>query len=41
MERKTFKKKATAKKALKKGHRVYKVKGGWRIAKASKRKKRR
>lgn len=36
MPRKTFKKKGTAKKALKKGHRVYKVKGGWRIGKAGK-----
>jgi hypothetical protein len=40
MARTTFKKKTTAKKAKKKGQRVYKVKGGWRIAKASKKKRR-
>lgn len=36
--KKTYKKKATAKKARKKGQSVYKVKGGYRISK--KRKKR-
>ncbi len=39
MVRKTFKKKSLAKKAKKKGQRIYKVKGGWRIGKASKKKK--
>lgn len=39
MARKTFKKKTLAKKAKRKGQRIYKVKGGWRIGKASKRKK--
>ena len=33
MAKKTYKKKATAKKAKKKGQSVYKVKGGWRIGK--------
>lgn len=37
MKRKTFKKKATAKKARKKGQAVYKVKGGYRISKRRKR----
>lgn len=39
MVRKTFKKKSAAKKAKKKGQRIYKVKGGWRLGKASKKKK--
>ena len=33
MAKKTYKKKATAKNAKKKGQSVYKVKGGWRIGK--------
>ena len=36
MARKTFKTKSAAKKAKKKGQRIYKVKGGWRLGKASK-----
>ncbi len=39
MVRKTFKKKTLARKAKRKGQRIYKVKGGWRIGKASRRKK--
>lgn len=39
MSRKTFKKKGAAKKAKKRGQRVYKVRGGWRIGKAGKKKK--
>lgn len=39
MARKTFKKKSVARKTKRKGQRIYKVKGGWRIGKASRRKK--
>jgi len=38
--RKTFKKKASAKKARKKGGSVYKVKGGWRVSRGKKRRRR-
>lgn len=41
MVRKTFKKKTLAKKAKRKGQRIYKVKGGWRIGKASRKKTKR
>lgn len=40
MARKTYKKKASAKKARRKGQGIYKVKGGYRIS-AKKRKRRR
>lgn len=36
--KKTFKKKASAKKARKKGQPVYKVKGGWKVGKKRKKK---
>ncbi len=38
--RKTFKKKKTAKAAAGKGRSVYKVKGGWRISKRRKKRRR-
>jgi len=41
MAKKTYKKKSSAKKARKKGQSVYKVKGGYRIGKRRKRRKRR
>jgi len=41
MARKTYKKKASAKKASKKGRGVYKVKGGWRISARKKRRRKR
>jgi len=41
MARKTFKKKAGAKRAKRKGGSVYKVKGGWRISAGRKRRRRR
>ncbi len=41
MARKTYKKKSSARKARRKGHSVYKVKGGWRIGKKKKSKRRR
>lgn len=43
MARKTYKKKSSAKKARRKGQPVYKVKGGWRVGRKSRkrRKKRR
>ena len=41
MARKTFKKKTSAKKARKKGQSVYKVKGGFRLSKKSRKRKRR
>lgn len=40
MARKTFKKKASATRAKKKGGSVYKVKGGYRISSGRKRKRR-
>jgi len=41
MARKTFKKKASAKKARKKGQSVYKVKGGYRLTTARRKRRRR
>lgn len=41
MARKTYKKKSTARNARRKGGSVYKVKAGWRISAAKKRRKRR
>jgi hypothetical protein len=40
MPKKTYKKKSTAKRARKKGQSVYKVKGGYRISKKKKKKRR-
>lgn len=39
-KRKTYKKKSTAKKARKKGQSIYKVKGGYKLTKRRKAKKR-
>ena len=41
MARKTFKKKASAKRAKKRGGSVHKVKGGWRISAKKKRRRKR
>jgi len=41
MAKKTYKKKASARRARRKGQPVYKVKGGWRIGKRKRRKSRR
>lgn len=40
MARKTYKKKSSAKRARKKGQGVYKVKGGYRIGKKTRRRRR-
>lgn len=40
MARKTFKKKASAKRAKRKGQGIYKVKGGWRISSKKRRRRR-
>jgi len=39
MARKTYKKKSSAKRARKKGRKIYKVKGGWRIGTKKRRKR--
>ncbi|MDI6447873.1 hypothetical protein [Anaerobaca lacustris] len=41
MAKKTYKKKASAKNAKRKGGSVYKVKGGWRVSAAKRRRRRR
>jgi len=38
--RKTYKKKTSARKAKRKGQSIYKVKGGWRIAKRRRKRRR-
>ncbi len=41
MARKTYKKKTSAKKARRKGQPVYKVKGGWRVGKTKRKRRKR